>query len=78
MKNDSMKNGNMKNRHIKVRESHRDYIHKRQPTPRRYWGNARTVQLILKGTWLEKAGFTLDTPVTVIVEENRLVLIPRE
>ena len=70
----------MKNRHLKVREVFRDYAHKRQPEneKRTRWGNAATVEIILKGTWLEKAGFTLGTPVTVIVEENRLVLVPKK
>jgi len=67
----------MKNRTLKVREVFRDYVLKRRAPHSTRYGNAITAQILLKGTWLEKAGFIIDTPVTVIVEENRLVLVPR-
>ncbi|HBR98092.1 MAG TPA: hypothetical protein DD979_12045 [Gammaproteobacteria bacterium] len=64
----------MKNRTLKVRKTHRDYILKDKP----YQGNPATPFLLLKGTWLEKAGFTIDTPVSVTVHKNRLILVPKE
>ncbi|CCP05018.1 Endoribonuclease symE [Erwinia amylovora Ea644] len=32
----------------------------------------------LKGNWLEEAGFSTDTPVTVVVEHGQLVIRPTE
>jgi toxic protein SymE len=32
----------------------------------------------LKGYWLEEAGFTTDTPVTVTVERGQLTIRPAE
>ena len=29
----------------------------------------------LKGTWLEQAGFTIDTPVSVTVEDGQLSIV---
>ncbi|HBR95404.1 MAG: hypothetical protein CL549_13655 [Alcanivorax sp.] len=31
--------------------------------------------LFLKGTWLEQAGFTIDTPVSVTVEDGQLSIV---
>lgn len=39
---------------------------------------SRCPSLHLKGNWLEEAGFTTDTPVTVIVEHGQLVIRPAE
>tara|TARA_B100000614_G_C14369015_1_gene420529 strand:- start:383 stop:541 length:159 start_codon:yes stop_codon:yes gene_type:complete len=50
----------MKYRTLKVRKGHRDYTLKSKP----YSGNPITPFLLLKGTWLERAGFTIDTPAT--------------
>ena len=63
----------MKNRTLKVRQTHRDYHHKGQS----HKGNPTTSLIQLKGTWLEEAGFTIDTPVSVTVQKNRLVLEPQ-
>ncbi|MEJ2446309.1 MAG: SymE family type I addiction module toxin [Exilibacterium sp.] len=58
-------------RHIKVNQIVYDYKPKRTPAnfvmPPVPW-----VQL--KGKWLEKAGFTIDTPIRIEVSEGRLVL----
>ena len=58
-------------RTLKVRKGHRDYTLKTKP----YGGNPITPFLLLKGTWLEKAGFTVDTPVSVSVEKGRLLIV---
>ncbi|MBK4717096.1 MULTISPECIES: SymE family type I addiction module toxin [Tenebrionibacter/Tenebrionicola group] len=39
---------------------------------------SRSPSLHLKGDWLEEAGFTTDTPVTVAVERGLLVIRPAE
>jgi len=64
----------MKNRKLKVRETHRDYFLKNQG----HKGNPTTSYILLKGTWLENAGFTKETPVSVTVQKNRLVLVPQD
>lgn len=61
----------MKQRNLKVRKGHRDYTLKSKP----YSGNPITPFLLLKGTWLEKAGFTVNTPVSVSVEDGRLSIV---
>ncbi|MBT0728536.1 type I toxin-antitoxin system SymE family toxin [Rosenbergiella australiborealis] len=38
---------------------------------------SRCPSLNLKGNWLEEAGFTTDTPVTVAIEHGQLVIRPR-
>ncbi len=38
---------------------------------------ATTSFILLKGSWLEEAGFTIDTPVSVTVQKQRLVIEPR-
>ncbi len=63
----------MKTRHLKVRETERDYKTKKSRGYR-----AITSFILLKGNWLEEAGFTKDTPVSVIVQKNCLVLTPVE
>ena len=60
----------MKKRTLKVRQTHRDYYLE----DRGHKGNPTTSLIQLKGTWLEEAGFTIDTPVSVTVQKNRLVL----
>ena len=61
----------MKYRTIKDRKGNRDYTLKSKP----YSGNPITPILLLKGTWLEQAGFTIDTPVSVSVEDGRLSIV---
>ncbi len=61
----------MKTRHLKVRETERDYKTKKSR------GYAATSFILLKGNWLEEAGFTIDTPVSVTVQKQRLVIEPR-
>ena len=61
----------MKYRTLKVRKGRRDYTLKSKP----YSGNPITPFLLLKGTWLEQAGFNIDTPVSVSVEDGRLSII---
>lgn len=63
----------MKYRTLKVRKGHRDYTLKSKPCSR----NPITPFLLLNGTWLEQAGFTIDTPVSVTVEEGRLSIVRR-
>ncbi len=64
----------MKIRHLKVREGYRDYCLKNQS----HKGNPTIPFILLKGIWLEKAGFTIDTPLSVIVRKNFLLLVPQE
>ncbi len=64
----------MKTRHLKVRKGFRDYYLKEKS----HLGYPTTPVILLKGTWLEKAGFVIDTPVSVSVQPNRLVLTPRD
>ncbi len=61
----------MKQRKLKVRIGHRDYTLKSKPCS----GNPIIPFFLLKGTWLEQAGFTIDTPVSVTVEDGRLTII---
>ncbi len=58
----------MKQRKLKVRKGHWDYILKSTPGG----GNRTTPFILLKGIWLEQAGFTVDTPVCIAVDEGRL------
>ena len=60
----------MKKRHLKVREAHRDYVHKSSP----HKGNPTVPFVLLKGTWLENAGFTIGLPICVQVKNRRLVI----
>jgi len=61
----------MKQRKLKVRKGHWDYTLKNQPCS----GNRITPFLLLKGTWLEQAGFLINTPVSVSVEDGRLSIV---
>jgi hypothetical protein len=61
----------MKYRTLKVRKGHRDYFLKDKPAS----GNPTTPFILLKGTWLEQAGFTIDTPISVNVEDGRLSIV---
>ena len=61
----------MKQRKLNVRKGHRDYALKSKPRS----GNPITLFLLLKGTWPEQAGFTIDTPVSVTVEDGRLSIV---
>ncbi len=63
----------MKTRYMKVRKGYRDYYFKGQS----HLGYPTTPYILLKGNWLENAGFTIDTPVLVHVQPNSLVLTPR-
>lgn len=58
----------MKQLNLKVRKGHQNYTLKSKPCS----GNPITPFLLLKGIWLEQAGFTIDTPVSVTVEDGRL------
>ena len=64
----------MNTRHLKVRKGFRDYYLK----DKEHQGNPPTPYLLLKGTWLKQAGFTIDTPVSVTVRKNRLLIAPSE
>lgn len=64
----------MEERTLKVRQGRRDYTLKNKPNK----GNPKTPLLLLKGTWLEKAGFSIDMPVSVIVHKNCLLLVPKK
>ena len=59
----------MNNRTLKVRKGHWDYI------PKRTSGNRVAPFILLKGLWLEQAGFTIDTPVSITVEDGRLSIV---
>ncbi len=61
-------------RNLKVREEHRDYTKKNQNN----YKNETVGFILLKGSWLEKAGFTINTPVSVVVNKNCLLIIPKE
>ncbi len=63
----------MKERHLKVRLTHRDYYHKGLG----HKGHPKTSQIILKGSWLEEAGFVIDTPLVVKVSKNQLLITPK-
>ena len=63
----------MRDRYLKVRLGHRDYFHKANPNG----GNPITPFVLLKGTWLEKAGFSIDLPIRVQVGKNKLIITPR-
>lgn len=64
----------MKIRQLKVCKTYRSYTLKNKP----YQGNPATPLIQLKGSWLEKAGFTIDTPVSVIVHKSCLLIVPRD
>lgn len=53
----------MNNRTLKVRKGHWNYIPKRTPSS----GNRVAPFILLKGLWLEQAGFSVDTPVRITV-----------
>ncbi|NKC12505.1 MAG: type I addiction module toxin, SymE family [Gammaproteobacteria bacterium] len=61
-------------RHLKARKGFRDYYLEDKPAA----GNPATPFILLKGTWLEKAGFAIDTPLSVYVQQNRLILTPQD
>jgi len=63
----------MYERHLKVRQGHRDYFHKANPCV----GNPITPFILLKGTWLEEAGFFIELPIRVQVKEQKLIITPR-
>jgi len=63
----------MQERHLIVREGHRDYSLKAKPNS----GNPVVPFVLLKGTWLEKAGFVIGLPIHVQVEKQQLIIIPR-
>lgn len=61
----------MKQRKLKVRKGHRDYTLKSKPCSR----NPIIPFPLLKGSWQEQAGFTIDTSVSVTVEDGRLSIV---
>jgi len=63
----------MKERSLIVRQGHRDYSLKSKPGS----GNALVPFLLLKGNWLEKAGFMIDREVKVLVKDECLVILPK-
>ncbi len=62
----------MSKRSLTVREGHRDYALKSRP----YAGSSTTPFILLKGSWLEKAGFTIGLPICVQVKEKKLIITP--
>lgn len=62
----------MEDRRLKVRKGYRDYSLK----SRRHSGNPTVPFVLLKGTWLEEAGFVINLPVRVEVSNRRLVITP--
>ena len=57
-------------RRLKVREAYHSYqLSQRQRTP--------VGEIHLKGHWLIQAGFDIDTPVTVYVENGKLIVTTR-
>ena len=63
----------MHERYLIVREGRRDYSLKAKPNS----GNPIISFVLLKGTWLEKAGFVIGLPIRVQVEKQRLIITPR-
>ncbi|MBL1259302.1 MAG: SymE family type I addiction module toxin [Thiotrichaceae bacterium] len=63
----------MQERHLIVREGHRDYSLKAKPNG----GNPIVPFVLLKGTWLEKAGFSIGLPIRVQVKERQLIITQR-
>lgn len=61
----------MKQRKLKVREGHWDYTLKNSPCG----GNRIAPFILLKGIWLEQAGFTVDTTVSITIERGRLAIV---
>jgi hypothetical protein len=61
----------MKQRKLKVRKGHWGYTLKSEP----YSGNRIIPFLLLKGAWLEQAGFTINTSVSVSIEDERLAIV---
>lgn len=62
----------MQDRNLTVRKTHRDYTLKSHP----YSGNPTIPFVLLKGTWLEKAGFPIGLPIRVQVRKRRLIITP--
>jgi len=58
-------------RYIKVNAIHYEYRTKQQSA---YSGSRAVPWIQMKGHWLDQAGFSIDTPVTVRVMEGCLVL----
>jgi len=57
-------------RHIKV--NHTYYLHKRKDNPT--GAGRRIPQVLLKGDWLQQAGFEIDTPLKIRVMDGCLVI----
>ena len=60
----------MEERKLIVRKGHRDYSLKTKPNG----GNPTIPVILLKGTWLEKSGFVIGSPIRVQVENRRLII----
>ncbi len=58
-----------KQRQLKVRETYHTYQLKQSCKDRTPIG-----EIHLKGNWLVKAGFAIDTPVTVEVKKGRIIV----
>jgi toxic protein SymE len=58
-------------RYIKVNAIHYEYRTKQQSA---YTGSRAVPRIQMKGHWLDQAGFSIDTPVTVRVMDGCLVL----
>ena len=56
-------------RRLKVRESYYEYQLKQH-----YFERTPIAEIKLKGRWLVAAGFSIDTPVTVQIEQGKLVI----
>ncbi|MEW8052468.1 MAG: SymE family type I addiction module toxin [Candidatus Thiodiazotropha sp.] len=64
----------MHERHLIVRQGHRDYSLKAKPNS----GNPIIPFVLLKGTWLERADFSIGLPIRVQVEKQQLIITPRK
>ena len=58
-------------RHIKVNTTHYQYRTQQQSA---YSGSRAVPSIQMKGHWLDQAGFSINTPVTIRVMEGCLVL----
>ena len=62
----------MNERYLKVRKAHRDYFPKSSP----YAPPDTLPFVLLKGNWLENAGFNIGIPIRVEVEKQKLIITP--
>ncbi|SDI64135.1 toxic protein SymE [Pseudomonas flavescens] len=65
----------MKNRKLKVRLGYYDLpATTERARSATYISNPKVPFILLKGYWLERANFLIDTPLDVCVQENRLII----